>query len=264
MIFGKLLCGLFGLLSGGLVGLFWGLIVGHLFDKALRGYMGKGGAEDIAQVQSAFFDTTFLLAGHIAKADGRISGQEVAHTEQLFVQLGLDQERRVAAIALFQRGASAEFSAQQSVHQFTAAIGFNRQLKQALLLFLISLAHADGELVPSEHAAMVDVARYMGIDAAQFARLLRMATAQEQFHQRGNAAPGAASQLEDAYTALGVEAAVSDRDLKRAYRKLMSEHHPDKLIAKGVPEEMVKLATERSQEIQAAYEMARKQRGIRR
>ncbi len=67
--------------------------------------------------------------------------------------------------------------------------------------------------------------------------------------------------LDDAYAALGVDSSVTDKELKRAYRKLMSENHPDKLIARGVPADMVKLATEKSQEIQAAYEMVRKSRG---
>ena len=66
--------------------------------------------------------------------------------------------------------------------------------------------------------------------------------------------------LADAYLALGVSRDCDDRSLKRAYRRLMSEHHPDKLIAQGVPEDMVKLGTEKSQEIQAAYELIRKQR----
>ena len=68
------------------------------------------------------------------------------------------------------------------------------------------------------------------------------------------------SSQEDAYRALGVESTATDKEVKRAYRKLMSEHHPDKLIAKGVPEAMIKLATERTQEIQTAYELIRKSR----
>jgi DnaJ like chaperone protein len=88
-----------------------------------------------------------------------------------------------------------------------------------------------------------------------------MAQAQEHFHGEQGFSPQPGTSLEDAYDALGVTPEVGDKDLKRAYRKLMSENHPDKLIAQGVPEDMVKLATERSQEIQAAYEMVRKARG---
>jgi DnaJ like chaperone protein len=90
--------------------------------------------------------------------------------------------------------------------------------------------------------------------------MLRMAQAQGHFHGSSGygAQPGAS--LKDAYEALGIASDVDDKALKRAYRKLMSENHPDKLIAKGVPEDMIKLATERSQEIQAAYEMIKKSR----
>jgi DnaJ like chaperone protein len=106
----------------------------------------------------------------------------------------------------------------------------------------------------------VRIAGLLGVHPAQLDQLLHMARAQAHFHGHsgGTAEPG--TRLEDAYAALGVSSEVNDRDLKRAYRKLMSEHHPDKLIARGVPEDMLKLATEKSQEIQSAYEMIRKHR----
>ena len=90
-----------------------------------------------------------------------------------------------------------------------------------------------------------------------------MAQAQGHFHGTGGG-PGVqpGTGLADAYAALGLEQSVDDKALKRAYRKLMSENHPDKLIAQGVPEDMIRLATERSQEIQAAYDMIRKSRGL--
>ena len=87
-----------------------------------------------------------------------------------------------------------------------------------------------------------------------------MASAQGQFHGQGP--DTSAPTLDDAYTALGISADVSDGDVKKAYRKLMSQNHPDKLTARGVPEDMLKLATEKSQEIQAAYELIRKSRGL--
>jgi DnaJ like chaperone protein len=117
----------------------------------------------------------------------------------------------------------------------------------------------DKGIEPSEHAALMRIAGLMGLSAAQLELMLRMARAQEHFHQGGSAARSEHS-LEDAYSALGVDRTIGDKELKRAYRKLMSQNHPDKLIAKGVPEDMIKLATARAQEIQAAYEMIKKTR----
>ena len=170
----------------------------------------------------------------------------------------LDGEQRERAIKLFQQGAEAGFELQQAIDAFVATCGHQKQLQQTLLLFLISLANADQVMEPSEHAALVSIAGKMGFSVTQLEQLLRMARAQEQFHQQG--ATSSASSLQDAYAALGVDSSVSDKELKREYRRRMSENHPDKLIAKGVPEDMIKLATTRSQEIQAAYEAIKKSR----
>ena len=67
-------------------------------------------------------------------------------------------------------------------------------------------------------------------------------------------------QLANAYAVLGVKADTPDDELKKTYRKLMSQHHPDKLLAKGLPEEMMKLAKEKTQEIQTAYDLIKKSR----
>jgi len=262
MIYGKLIGGLIGLLVGGFFGLLIGLFIGHSFDRALSKTLLFGSPDNIERIKSSFFETTFLLSGYLAKADGRVSQQEIEHTEQVFNQMGLSAEQRKRAIELFRQGSSADFQVEPAVAAFLQTCGPQRQLQQTLLLFLISLALADHKIEPAEHAALARIATLMGLGVAQLEQLLRMAQAQEHFHGQGGFAAQPGTSLEDAYTALGVNSGVNDKDLKRAYRKLMSEHHPDKLIAKGVPEDMVKLATERSQEIQAAYEMVRKHRGI--
>jgi len=258
MIFGKLIGGVLGWSSAGLVGLIIGVAIGHAFDRGLGRAMQFGSPEGIEQVKKSFFETTFLLLGYLAKADGRVSRSEIDHTEQIFVQMRLDPEQRERAIKLFQQGAEAGFELQQAIDAFVATCGHQKQLQQTLLLFLISLANADQIMEPSEHAALVSIAGKMGFSVTQLEQLLRMARAQEQFHQQG--ATSSASSLQDAYAALGVDSSVSDKELKREYRRRMSENHPDKLIAKGVPEDMIKLATTRSQEIQAAYETIKKSR----
>ena len=262
MIFGKLIGGFIGLLVGGVLGLIVGVFIGHAFDRGLVQTMRFGSPENIERIKTSFFETTFLLAGHLAKADGRVSQQEIDHTEQLFTQMGLTAEHRRRAIELFRQGAASDFQLEATVATFVQTCGPQRQLQQTMLLFLISLALADQGIDPAEHAALVRIANLMGLGTAQLEQLLRMAQAQDHFHGQAGYTAQPGTSLDDAYAALGISSDVDDKALKRAYRKLMSENHPDKLIAKGVPEDMVKLATERSQEIQAAYEMVRKQRGI--
>lgn len=260
MIYGKLVAGFIGLLLGGLVGLILGLFVGHAFDRGLLRTLQFASPENIARIKKSFFDTTFALLGHLAKADGRISQQEIDHTEQIFAQMQLTSEQREQAIGMFRQGAAADFSVESAVADFLAVCGPQKQLQQTMLLFLVSMALADHELAPEEHAALQRISGLMGFGKAQLEQLLRMAQAQEHFHGQSSYGAQPGTSLEDAYAALGVSSSIPDKELKRAYRKLMSEHHPDKLIAKGVPEDMIKIATEKSQEIQAAYEMIRKSR----
>jgi DnaJ like chaperone protein len=262
MIYGKIVGGLLGLLVGGIVGLVIGVLIGHSFDKGLAKTLKFGSPENIERIKTSFFETTFLLSGYLAKADGRVSKQEIEHTEQIFTQMGLSAAQRQRAIELFRQGSASDFQVEPTVSAFIQTSGPRRQLQQTMMLFLISVALADHKIDPAEHDALARIATLMGLGIAQLEQLLRMAQAQEHFHGKGGFTAQPGTSLDDAYAALGISSGVSDKDLKRAYRKRMSENHPDKLIAKGVPEDMIKLATERSQEIQAAYEMIRNSRGI--
>ncbi|MDZ7783318.1 MAG: co-chaperone DjlA [Halioglobus sp.] len=263
MFFGKIIAGLFGLLAAGLPGLVVGVLVGHFFDRALQSSAGLHSPAALQRIRESFFETTFVLSGYLAKADGRVSEDEVAHTERVFVELGLSPQQRQRAIEQFRRGAAPDFEPQAVVAKFLETCGRKPRLRQTLLAFLISLALADQRLESAEHDALARIAELLGMGAAQLDLLLRMARAQEQFHGAADERTGrTGAGLADAYAALGVDSGASDRELKRAYRKRMSEHHPDKLIARGVPEEMVKLGTERAQEIQAAYDLIRRERGI--
>lgn len=262
MVYGKLIGGLIGLLVAGFVGLVLGIFVGHAFDRGLINAFRFGSPAHIERIKNSFFETTFLLSGCLAKADGHISKLEIDHTESVFSQMGLSAQQRKRAIELFHQGAAPDFHLESAVSTFLQTCGPQRQIQQTLLLFLVSLALADHKVEPEERAVLERIASLLGVGRSQLDQILRMAQGQDHFHGRGGYTAQPGTTLDDAYAALGVDSQVSDRDLKRAYRKRMSENHPDKLMAKGVPEDMIRLATERSQEIQAAYQMIRKARGL--
>ena len=183
--------------------------------------------------------------------------QRTDYADQIIAQMAMSTEQRQHAIELFRQGAGSAFELEPVVSAFVNRCGPQQLPQQTLLLFLISLAHAEHGIVPSEQATLVRIARLIGVDAAQLEKLLRMANAQQQFHQQS---PQSATSIEDAYAALGVNSSASDKEVKSAWRQRMSENDPDKLIAKGVPEAMTSVATERAQEIQTAYEMIKQAR----
>jgi DnaJ like chaperone protein len=277
MFYGKVIGGILGFAAFGVFGALIGIGVGHYFDKALAANFQMPSPEQQALLREQFFQTVFTLMGHLAKADGRVSEQEIAATQALMQRMGLTAEHRQQAIQLFKQGSAAEFELSAALAQFVASAGRYPQLNITLLEYLTVVAIADGELHDAERSILFAVAEALGIGRWQFEKLLGMLLAQEQFReqqfrdqdqfgqqdysQQQRTLPRA-SEVALAYQALGVGKEATDAEVKKAYRKLMSQHHPDKLIAQGVPDDMLKIATEKTQEIQSAYEVITKSRGL--
>jgi len=263
---GKILGTLIGFSALGVVGGFVGFLVGHLFDSGLLRAIRMTGPDGLHELQQEFFDTTFVMLGYIAKADGRVSETEIAQAEAMFTQLRLTPSQREGAIKRFKRGAEASFDPAPELTRFRRIVALRPNTSQTLMLFLASMALADGRLDRAEKEALSRVARALGISETALQRIVSMVAAQANFggqrqQQRRQYQPQR-SQLAEAYQALGVKPDVDDRELKKAYRRLMSENHPDKLSANGVPKEMVELATERSQNITTAYDLIKQSRGL--
>lgn len=216
------------------------------------------------QRQAIFLETVFVLMGKLAKADGRISQNEIDHVEAFIQKMGMSAEHRQEAIRQFKRGSDPAFDIEPTMQQFMQHCGNSINLRQVLLVYLTVMALADGQLDPAEKVILQQVASRLGYSAAEFNRILEMVLGQANFSgQRGGSQQrSSSSDIADAYKALGVTADNSNQEIKRAYRKLMSQYHPDKLTGQGVPEDMIAVATEQAKEIQVAYDLIKKQRGI--
>ncbi|MEX1668057.1 co-chaperone DjlA [Zhongshania guokunii] len=253
-----------GYLMGGPLFALLGFGVGMMFDRGLKQAMGFNYGAQRERIQGIVFETVFRVMGHVAKADGRVCESEVAQAEAIIAQFGLVGARREEAISRFKEGIADSFELEPQISDFMLVAKSQPLLRQMLLEALLTMALADGDVDAAERDILLKVAGYIGISARDFQRLLDMAMAQRQFHGRGaggqQSSASRGNELKAAYQAIGVTEAATDAELKRAYRKLMSQHHPDKLIAKGVPEDMLKLATEKAQEIQAAYELIKNSR----
>ncbi|MFU8815233.1 MAG: co-chaperone DjlA [Pseudomonadales bacterium] len=246
MTFIPIIGGLIGLVIAGLPGLVIGLAAGY----GIRWALPRLVRHSLGLVQSQLVDSTFAAMGALCKADGRVTREEIRAAEALFDRMHLSGAQRQAAKAAFNRGKAVDFDLDAEMMKLARMCRGRAELLNLFLQAQLLAVAADGQVHPAEHVMLVRMAQHLGlaeIDVARLEALLRAAG--------GGAGAPSMSMLDDAYQALGVDPSASDAQIKRAYRRLMSENHPDKLAGKGLPESMRDIAEERTREITTAYRL---------
>lgn len=249
--FGKGIGGLIGTLVAGPFGTLLGMLVGHQWDENFSG----GSARDISRL---FFETTFEAMGQVAKVDGRVSEDEVRIARLIMRGMRLNDEQVQAAIEHFTRGKRADYPLDARLGALAAQIGGRTVLARAFVQIQLQAAVGAGEVGPEKRQLLGRIASALGVSRAELAELEAVVRGAS----RGAGQPSPALSLEAAYRVLGVSAKASNDEVKTAYRRLMNQHHPDKLVARGLPKSMIGVAEQKTHEVRTAYERIKEQRGF--
>ena len=274
---GKVIGAGLGLATGlGPVGAAIGLVIGHAYDERMESDAGEGPGADPATIRTVFFRNAFRVMGYVAKADGRVSEREIAAAREIFRQFRLDEVQTRQAIDYFAEGKAPGFDVDAALAELAQACGGRHDLLRMFLEVEMRAALLGNDMQGATRILMGRIARRLGVSGLEFAHfetLLRLqgygtghpgpqggARGQWRGEARG---PSREESLGEAYEVLEVSPSATDAEVKRAYRKQMSQNHPDKLVSRGLPESMLEIAKQKTQAIQAAYERIRVARGIR-
>lgn len=254
---GKALGGVLGLLAGGPLGSFLGIVLGHQFDQGLVERLSGTRGIGSAKTRALFFASTFSVMGYIAKSDGRVSEEEIRAARRIMHGMGLSPEQVALAIEHFTRGKSLDFRLSESLSGLRAALQGRRELVRAFVEIQLQALVASGGLDRAKRDLLWRVARELGMGRVELAQIEALVRAQQASAMRVD---HRGRDLAAAYRVLGVAPDAATKEIKLAYRRLMSQHHPDKLVARGLPESMRANAEQKTREIRAAYDRIKAQR----
>ncbi|MGM0431771.1 MAG: co-chaperone DjlA [Spirochaetota bacterium] len=256
---GKIVGGTFGLFLGGPLGMIAGAAFGHLYDASAQQGAGsqqpfgqhQGRINSEEQAQMVFFVAAFSMLGKIATADGTVTQAEKQRVSEFIdQQLHLRGESRDAALRIFQTAQHSGGTFEQFAQQFYQMFRTNQQMLELMIDMLYRVSFADGKVTQAEEALIKKAGGIFHFSEGHLASIRTRYASQS----RGSSA--------GAYAVLGIDSSASDDEVKQAYRKLVSEYHPDKIASKGLPEEFITFANDKFREIQSAYEEIRKARNL--
>ncbi len=249
--FGKIALGSLGMMFGGPLGAVLGAALGHhLIDKKEAGqgqrFQIPGGADSVVAHQAAGFVCILSILAKIAKADGVVTQDELAVVDRFIKSLTISPDEQDFARRVFNEAKNSPYTLEDFTAQFYRMTQAQPAVLCSFLDVLFQVASADGVLHPEEEKAIRTVKDIFRLTEAQFDSIrARYFQDDDKF-----------------YTMLNCSSQSTDEEIKKSYKKLAKEFHPDTIISKGLPDEFIQFATRRFQEIQEAYEQIRKKRGL--
>jgi DnaJ like chaperone protein len=246
---GKLIGGTIGFAMAGPLGAIAGAALGHAFDTGGQSYYTTEQARLSAgeEAQFTFFVAAFSMLAKLVKADGRVSKEEIDAVENFMIyDLNLNPESKRLATNIFHTAIDSPDDFNAFAGQFYSQFRSQYQMLDLMIDILLRVSVADGTLSTNEEKLILSAVRIFNFNDETY-RKLKSKYIKE--HDRY-------------YAILGCNKNDPDEAIKKQYRKLVSDYHPDKIASKGLPEEFTKFANDKFREIQEAYEVIKKERGI--
>lgn len=222
-------------------------LLSALANRRLRLRSGR----DLPPLSSWEHRLLFVLLGRLAKSNGRVLPMHIDQARAEILRLGLAQQAQQQAIEAFTHG-------KNSSHSLRWQLLRQRRQADALLHACWRMAWSDGQISPAERVLLEHWARWLGYDRKRLHTL-------EEAYMPGRPCSAAANEIHycEALRLLDVNERSDPQQIKRAYRRLLSQHHPDKLAGQGADEARLLAATERTRLLHQAYERIRQRRGFR-
>lgn len=259
-----------GMLAGLATGRLWlallGLILGHQFDRGFAkrfSYFERGGFDTrLDRLPESFVKALFQTMGHLAKADGRVTEDEIRASRALMHRLGLGSSQIRQAIDWFESGKKQSFPLLETMRQLRRESGRRVETRGLFVRLLMEVSLSKNQLHKRERAIYWTVCTELDIGRVELAQLEAMIRAQHGF-RRSPQGSADAQRVQGAYQALGIGESSTNAEIKQAYRRLMNKNHPDKLASKNPNAAAIAEAERKTREIRSAYEMLKARRSIR-
>jgi len=250
--FGKITFGTLGLFLGGPLGAIAGAAMGHLLvDKGINAGLAIDSTREprlgqAEQTQATYFISLFSILGKLSKIDGAVTREEIAVVDGFINGLPMADREKQFARQIFNEAKDSRYSIEDFAHQLYQTTGAQPTLLLSFLDLLFQIAAADGKFHPAEEAALKKIKDIFNISDKQFEDIKAVYF----------------KEFDRYYKMLNCNPESSNEEIKTNYKKLVKEFHPDKIIAKGLPEEFIEFASKRFQEIHESYEKIRQDRNF--
>jgi DnaJ like chaperone protein len=222
-----------------------GRIIGALFFSVLLYRMWRVWRIQRNGIDPVFFESAFLVMGAVAKADGVVSEKSIRAALRMIQRFALNADLKREAVRFFRLGTDPAFDLEKTLSDFIRQSQSNAAMRKFFMEIQCKAAKQSGSIGGAKSALLAAMSHRLGVSHADAGH------------------HGFSNTLQEAYHQLGISMHATNAAIKEQYRRLMNQHHPDKLMAKGLGAHLIKAAEQKTQAIRNAYERIREARNFR-